>query len=56
MVTALIGIGKADENGGRMTFTTQSGTKPTNIRQKPIGQDFIADPDALQKGRVITAT
>ncbi|AVF26388.1 phage minor structural protein [Paenibacillus larvae subsp. larvae] len=49
MVTALIGVGKADENGVRMTFTTQKWDETDEHPAKPIGQDFIADPDALQK-------
>lgn len=50
--TAIIGLGKQDESGKATTFTeisqtytNENGTKVT----KPVGQDWIGDPDALQE-------
>ncbi len=50
--TAIIGLGKENESGKATTFTeisktytNENGTKVT----KPVGQDWIGDPDALQQ-------
>ncbi len=52
LITAIIGVGKADPNGDEATFkdisysfTNEEGTTVT----KPVGQDWIGDPDALQR-------
>jgi phage minor structural protein len=43
MVTALIGLGKTDENGDYLTF------KDVTASDKPAGQDWVGDSDALQQ-------
>lgn len=42
--TALLGVGPADENGKYMTFASIAST----TYNKPMGQDFVGDEDALQ--------
>lgn len=51
LVTAVIGVGKSDSNENETTFTgvtktfkNESGSSIT----KPVGQDWVGDPDALQ--------
>jgi phage minor structural protein len=48
LITAVIGLGKADENGHRMTManTIWSNAEPD---RKPNGQDWIGDEEALRK-------
>jgi phage minor structural protein len=48
--TALIGVGQSDDNGNprtfeniSLTFTNEEGSEVT----KPLGQDWVGDPDAL---------
>lgn len=52
LFTAIIPVGKADANGNEVTivnvtgtFTNKNGTTVT----KPLGQDWIGDPDALAR-------
>ena len=50
MATALIGVGKADENENALTFASVSWSRAAgNPADKPLGQDWIGDPDALQQ-------
>lgn len=50
LATALIGVGKADENEKLTTFASVSWSKAAgNPADKPLGQDWIGDPDALQQ-------
>lgn len=50
VVTALIGLGKGDDNGKRITFADiewkKSDGRPVD---KPLGQDWVGDPVALQQ-------
>jgi phage minor structural protein len=45
LFTGLIGVGPADENGNYMTFKDLNSV----LYNKPAGQDFIADEEALEK-------
>lgn len=49
--TALYGYGKGVESGGgysrRLTFSDVVWTTPTNPANKPVGQDWVGDEDAL---------
>lgn len=45
LFTALIGVGPADENGNYMTFANIADLS----RNKPMGQDFVGDENALQE-------
>lgn len=47
LVTALVGVGKADEQGNRLTFAEYEATH--NGYFKPKGQDWVGDDEALQK-------
>lgn len=47
LATALIGIGKSDDNGGRLTFTELSGTYEGYA--KNAGVDWIGDEEARNK-------
>ncbi|HEY8415710.1 MAG TPA: phage tail spike protein, partial [Thermaerobacter sp.] len=50
LVTAMIGVGKADENGNRLTFTNVVWSKANgDPADKPQGQDWVGDEDALQR-------
>ncbi|HEY8414828.1 MAG TPA: phage tail spike protein, partial [Thermaerobacter sp.] len=50
LVTALIGLGKSDDQGRRLTFAdvewSKAAGKPAD---KPKGQDWVGDPDALER-------
>lgn len=52
LFTAVIAVGKKDINGNEVTLADASGTftnKYGTIITKPLGQDFIGDPDALAR-------
>jgi phage minor structural protein len=52
LYTAVIGLGKADENGNIPTITNTTGTftnKYGTTVTKYAGQDYIGDPDALAR-------
>jgi phage minor structural protein len=49
LVTALIGIGKADNNGNRLTFKSAVWEKDRHGVDKPAGQDWIGDDEALAR-------
>lgn len=49
LVTAMIGLGKGDDQGNRLTFTDVTWSKANGDPvDKPRGQDWVGDPDALQ--------
>jgi phage minor structural protein len=49
LCTALIGLGKADDQGNRLTFANVEWRKANGDPvDKPLGQDWVGDPDALQ--------
>jgi phage minor structural protein len=47
LVTALVGVGKADEEGNRLTFADYEAMH--GGYWKPKGQDWVGDDEALQK-------
>lgn len=50
LVTALIGIGKGDADGNYTTFRNVSYSKSNGDPfDKPLNQDWVGDPDALQR-------
>ena len=52
LYTAIIGLGKADDNGVVPTITNETGTftnKNGTVVTKYAGQDYIGDPDALAR-------
>ncbi|HEY8416179.1 MAG TPA: phage tail protein, partial [Thermaerobacter sp.] len=50
LVTAMIGLGRADENGVRLTFADVTWSKASgDPADKPAGQDWVGDEDALQR-------
>jgi phage minor structural protein len=50
LVTALIGVGKSDENGDNITFKSISWSKSNgNLADKPLNQDFIEDKEAKKR-------
>jgi len=50
LVTAMVGLGRSDEHGNRLTFADVEGKKANGApADKPLGQDWIGDEDALQE-------
>ncbi len=49
LATALIGLGKSDDSGNRVTFSGVTWSKANgDPADKPAGQDWVGDEDALQ--------
>ncbi|WPD20173.1 phage tail spike protein [Thermaerobacter composti] len=50
LVTAMIGLGKSDDKGQRLTFASVEWSRSKGDPvDKPLGQDWVGDPDALER-------
>lgn len=50
LATALIGVGKSQDGGGYVNFSNVVWSKANGFPvDKPAGQDWVGDPDALQR-------
>ncbi|ADU50175.1 phage minor structural protein [Thermaerobacter marianensis DSM 12885] len=50
LVTAMIGLGRSDDSGRRLTFVgVEWSTAKGDPVDKPLGQEWVGDPEALQR-------